>query len=79
MDSFKNPVKILDSVYTVEPSKVGAWNEGHWNYQWDGRSRGSSMAIQNFRNEGNGIITVRLANGEVWQMGEEYYKQNFSN
>lgn len=37
-----NPKKseiLLDSVYTVEPlNQINAWNSGHWNYQWSGRS-----------------------------------------
>ena len=73
----ENAELILDSVYTIEPSQVGMWNEGHWNYQWSGRGSiyCSSKNDINYRYEGNGMYTVKDKMGRIWQLKEqELYK-----
>lgn len=75
-----NPELILDSVYTIEPSQVGMWNEGHWNYKWSGRS--SSHCSSNneimYRYEGDGIYTVKDHLGRIWQMDQKVFASKVS-
>jgi hypothetical protein len=63
---------IIDSVYTTEPSNLGMWNQGHWNYEWHGRSSSASNRhLLNIRHEGNGIFTIKDNNGTIWQVNEK--------
>ncbi len=58
---------LLDSVYTVEPlNVVYAWNDGHWNYQWDGRSSifNQSDCVKQ-RTEPDGSIILKTKAGHI--------------
>lgn len=73
----ENAELILDSVYTIEPSQVGMWNEGHWNYQWSGRGSIYCSSKNNivYRYEGDNIYTLKDGAGRIWQVNkQEFYK-----
>jgi hypothetical protein len=65
--SAKKSELLLDSVYTVEPlNEVYAWNNGHWNYQWDGRqSIFNTTELQKSRIEPDGSIIVKTKDGHI--------------
>ncbi|AEB49106.1 hypothetical protein BJP23_02345 [Aeromonas veronii bv. veronii] len=58
---------LLDSVYTVEPlNEVYAWNDGHWNYQWSGRSSKFNLidGVKQ-RIEPDGSIIIKNKKGNI--------------
>ena len=58
---------ILDSIYTVEPKGSALmWNDGHWNYQWNGRKSIHHTSKIRWREESNGIFTVCDCDGKIW-------------
>lgn len=60
---------LLDSVYTVEPKhEIKMWNDGHWNYQWSGRSGLHIRDEIKWRKEGDDKYIVCDADGKIWCM-----------
>ena len=58
---------LLDSVYTVEPlNQVYAWNNGHWNYQWQCRTSSFNLSDNlKKRVEPDGSIIVKTKDGHI--------------
>jgi hypothetical protein len=62
---------LLESIYTVEPKHVvHMWNEGHWNYKWNGRKSNHLNDQIRFRREGDGTYVVCDSEGLVWRVDE---------
>lgn len=62
-------IKLLDSIYNVEPkSTIMGW-EGHWNYQWSGRkSSGINKDDIKWRKESESEYVVCDKDGSIWLM-----------